>query len=92
MSSFAERSTKMRRSWEESDIILHFSVIQGITFQHLSDEECVVHGMIPVGQLDFKTASYNSPSSAKPLGQRQSFCSSLSVSKTTKALNLDCSL
>lgn len=26
------RLTKMRRSWEESNIILHFSVIQGITF------------------------------------------------------------
>lgn len=68
MSSSAERLTKMRRSWEESDITLHFSVIQGITFQHLSDEEFVVHGVIPVGQLDFRTASYNSPSSAKPLG------------------------
>jgi len=73
LSSFAESLTYRRGSWEEKDTALHFSVIQGIIFQHLSDGEWVAHGVVLVGQLDFTTASYNSPSSGKISGAEAVF-------------------
>lgn len=73
MSSFAERFTYIRESWEERDTALHIPVIQGIIFLCLNDEEWVVHGVMLAGQLDITTASCKSPSSAKISGAEAVF-------------------
>lgn len=61
-------------SWVKKDTALHFSVIQGII---LTMSEwwgmMVAYGVILVGQLDFSTASYNSPSRSKISGAEAVF-------------------
>lgn len=71
MSSFAGSLTYRRG--EEKDTTLYFSGIQSIIFQRLNDGEWIAYGIILVGQLDFRTASYNSHSSSKISGAEAVF-------------------